>query len=102
MNCACTILNGGWCERHQVKKTAHWVHLCREVPGYWELWEAGKGPGQKWDPSMPSRGLGDTIAKLTHATGIDKVVKAVTKNRPGGCGCAGRQAALNRAVPYGR
>lgn len=51
-----------------------------------------------WDVSQPARGLGDVIAKVTHATGIDKVVKAVAGKK--GCGCAKRQAALNAAVPF--
>ena len=44
-----------------------------------------------------SRGLGDTIAKVTAATGIDKVVKAVVGKD---CGCRGRQETLNKLVPY--
>lgn len=40
---------------------------------------------------MESRGLGDTIAKITSAVGI----------KPCG-GCKKRQAALNRMVPYKR
>jgi hypothetical protein len=43
----------------------------------------------EWSPSQPSRGLGDTIAKLTNAVGI----------KPCG-GCKRRQRALNRLVPY--
>jgi hypothetical protein len=43
---------------------------------------------------FPSRGLGDTIARLAHATGIDRVM-------PAGCGCAERREKLNGAVPYG-
>jgi len=39
--------------------------------------------------NLPSRGLGDTIAKATKATGI----------QPCG-GCKKRQAKLNRLVPY--
>ena len=39
--------------------------------------------------SLPSRGLGDTIAKATKAVGI----------KPCG-GCKKRQAALNKLVPY--
>ena len=45
------------------------------------------------------QGLGDVIAKVTHATGIDRVVKAITG---GGCGCDKKQSALNRALPLGR
>lgn len=44
-----------------------------------------------------SKGLGDTIAKVTKATGIDKVVKAVAGND---CGCEARKKALNKLVPY--
>ena len=52
---------------------------------------------QRSEPPTRSRGLGDTIAKFTHATGIDKAVKAVTG---GGCGCAKRQKLLNEIFPY--
>lgn len=44
-----------------------------------------------------SRGLGDTIAKFTAATGINKVVEAIAG---GDCGCKQRQEALNKLVPY--
>ncbi len=44
-----------------------------------------------------SKGLGDTIDKITTATGIKKVVNKVTG---GGCGCGKRKAALNKAFPY--
>lgn len=43
------------------------------------------------------KGLGDTIEKFTQATGIDKVVKKVSK---GGCGCAKRKEKLNQLFPY--
>jgi len=46
---------------------------------------------------MKSKGLGDTIEKVTTATGIKKVVKAVAGED---CGCAKRRDALNRAFPY--
>jgi hypothetical protein len=49
---------------------------------------------------FPSRGLGDTIAKITHATGIAKAVEAVSKATGIPCNCPERQAALNEAVPY--
>lgn len=44
-----------------------------------------------WTPDQPSRGLGDTLAKLTHAVGIS----------PCG-GCLERQAAVNKLLPYGQ
>jgi len=43
-----------------------------------------------------SRGLGDTIAKITHATGIAKVVKIINPD----CGCDERQEWLNKKIPY--
>ena len=44
-----------------------------------------------------SRGLGDTIDKITTATGIKAAVKAVTG---GGCGCNKRREKLNTTFPY--
>lgn len=44
-----------------------------------------------------SKGLGDTVAKITKATGIDKVVKAVAGE---GCGCEERKDFLNNLVRY--
>lgn len=44
-----------------------------------------------------SKGLGDTIAKVTEATGIDKVVKAVVGDD---CGCEKRRQELNERFPY--
>lgn len=44
-----------------------------------------------------SKGLGDTIDKITTATGIKKVVKSVTG---GNCGCEKRREKLNKAFPY--
>lgn len=45
---------------------------------------------------MESKGLGDTIEKITKATGIKKVVDALS----GDCGCNKRKEALNKAFPY--
>jgi hypothetical protein len=42
-----------------------------------------------------SKGLGDQIAKLTKATGIDKLVHAVVED----CGCDERRAKLNAMFP---
>ena len=56
---------------------------------------------ENFDPNAPSRGLGDTIAKFTHATGIAKVVEVVTEALGiEDCGCGGRQEWMNGAVPY--
>ena len=47
-----------------------------------------------------SKGLGDTIEKITRATGIKKVVNTVAKAAGKDCGCGTRQKNMNRAFPY--
>lgn len=47
------------------------------------------------DPPKQSRGVGDTVAKFTRTTRIDRLA-------PSSCGCAKRQAALNKRFPYSR
>jgi hypothetical protein len=49
---------------------------------------------------MKSEGLGDSIEKITTATGIKKVVEAVAKATGKDCGCGARRDALNRTFPY--
>jgi hypothetical protein len=44
-----------------------------------------------------SKGFGDTVAKFTEATGIDKVVNFIAGED---CGCKERQAKLNKLFPY--
>ena len=44
-----------------------------------------------------SKGLGDTIEKITKATGIDKIVKKTIGND---CGCDERKQLLNKLFPY--
>ena len=51
---------------------------------------------------MKSRGLGDTIEKITKATGIKKVVDTVSKATGKDCGCGKRRDSLNRVFPYDR
>jgi hypothetical protein len=46
---------------------------------------------------MKSKGLGDTIHKVTTATGIHSLVKKATN---GGCGCDKRRKTLNELFPY--
>ena len=50
-----------------------------------------------------SKGLGDTIAKITHATGLDvvaeKIAHAMGKED---CGCKRRQEILNDLIPYNK
>lgn len=44
-----------------------------------------------------SKGLGDTIQKVTKATGVEKVVKKFFGDD---CGCDERRARLNKMFPY--
>jgi len=43
------------------------------------------------------KGLGDTVAAITKATGIEALVKGIFGEN---CGCDARQEALNKLVPY--
>jgi hypothetical protein len=54
-----------------------------------------------FDPSKPSAGFGDSIAKVTNFLGIDKLADAVAKLAGAeGCGCAERREYLNQLFPY--
>lgn len=44
-----------------------------------------------------SEGLGDTVAKITEATGIDKLVKFIAGDD---CNCEERKKKLNELFPY--
>jgi hypothetical protein len=47
------------------------------------------------------RGLGDSIEKITKATGIKNIVDAVNKARGvKDCGCGKRKDKLNKIFPY--
>jgi len=50
--------------------------------------------------SNESKGLGDSIEKITKATGIKKVVEKVTGEKD--CGCKKRREALNKRFPYNK
>ena len=48
-----------------------------------------------------SKGLGDDIAKVTHALGLDVVADKVAKSLGfDSCGCDERQKILNKLFPY--
>ena len=46
---------------------------------------------------MKSKGLGDTVEKITKITGIKDLVENLTK---GDCGCDERKEKLNKLFPY--
>jgi hypothetical protein len=47
-----------------------------------------------------SKGLGDTIEKITEATGIKAVVEAISEATGVDCGCDARKGVLNKLFPY--
>ena len=49
-----------------------------------------------------SSGVGDTVEKITKATGIKKIVETVNKATGKDCGCAKRKDTLNRLFPYNK
>jgi hypothetical protein len=51
----------------------------------------------KKNHSKASKGIGDTVAKITKATGIDKAVKFIAGED---CGCEERKEVLNHIFPY--
>lgn len=52
-----------------------------------------------WKKAQPSEGLGDTIEKITEATGIKKAVKWLAGED---CGCEERKEKLNQVWRYRR
>jgi hypothetical protein len=55
--------------------------------------------------SEPSKGVGDSIEKLTTATGIKTIVAKVNRimgKTEDGCGCKKRKDALNKKYPYNK
>ena len=57
------------------------------------------GKTTKTETTTKSKGLGDTIEKVTTATGIKAAVKAVVGED---CGCDERKEKLNKLFPYKR
>lgn len=47
-----------------------------------------------------SKGLGDTVEKITKATGIHKATQLIEKVTKKPCGCQKRKEALNKVFPY--
>jgi len=49
---------------------------------------------------MKSKGIGDTIEKITKVTGIKRVVDTISKSTGKPCGCDKRKKALNKLWNY--
>ena len=55
------------------------------------------------EETTESKGLGDTIAKITAATGIDKLVEEFAQSMgKEDCGCNKRRRKLNELFPYNK
>lgn len=50
--------------------------------------------------NMKSKGLGDSIEKITRATGVKHMVDTISEGLNIPCGCQGRKDALNKIFPY--
>jgi hypothetical protein len=48
---------------------------------------------------IAGQGLGDTVADITHLTGLDRVAQLYTQVTGNDCGCEGRRVKLNEMVP---
>ena len=56
---------------------------------------------KEFDTNQKSKGVGDTIAKITNITGLDKVADAVAKMAgKEDCGCNRRRQTMNELFPY--
>tara|TARA_R100000152_G_C6696894_1_gene127230 strand:+ start:57 stop:233 length:177 start_codon:yes stop_codon:yes gene_type:complete len=51
-------------------------------------------------PQQKSKGLGDTIEKITTATGIKSAIGKLHKVTGRDCGCNKRKEKLNKMFPY--
>ena len=57
---------------------------------------------KEWKKKQSSEGLGDTIEKITEATGVKKVVELFSKVTGIDCGCDERKEKLNKMFRYKR
>ena len=64
---------------------------------YYESLDKRTKEYKEWKASQPSEGLGDTIEKITEATGIKKAVKWLAGED---CGCDERKEKLNQIWRY--
>jgi hypothetical protein len=52
------------------------------------------------NPTNKSKGLGDTIEKITKVTGIKSIVEGAARVVKKDCGCGKRKDTLNKMFPY--
>ena len=93
MNCDNCNPGGGWCEVHQVDKSAVWVKLCQTNPKYRMAWDEGRGPGQ----AVPKR------QRRQKRQGPGTELTAIFANMRvfgnGGCQCKSHASQMDRWGP---
>lgn len=89
MKCQCPA--AGYCETHKRTMSKGQHEKCASSDALFEGFAKLKGR---------CMGLGDAVAKVTRATGIQAAAKVVAKLRGKPCGCGKRQDALNAAMPF--
>ena len=108
MECQCT--GAGWCERHQIDKSANMVRLCQKRGAHWEAWENGTGLGQirlgviaprppDVERDTAGEGWGDKVTTALKKMGVTEERYKAVKEKfglPPNCNCAGRREWLNK------
>ena len=87
----------------ELEKQGYYETIDKRSKDYREYkeWKASKRSEDynklKQNVESQSKGVGDTVAKITKATGVDKLVKFIAGED---CGCDERQVKLNKLFTY--
>ena len=87
----------------ELEKQGYYETIDKRSKDYREYkeWKASKRSEDynklKQNVETQSKGVGDTVAKITKATGVDKLVKFIAGED---CGCDDRQVQLNKLFSY--
>ena len=87
----------------ELEKQGYYETIDKRSKDYREYkeWKASKRSEDynnlKQNVESQSKGVGDTVAKITKATGVDKLVKFIAGED---CGCDERQVKLNKLFSY--
>ena len=87
----------------ELEKQGYYETIDKRSKDYREYkeWKASKRSEDynklKQNIESQSKGVGDTVAKITKATGVDKLVKFIAGED---CGCDERQVKLNKLFSY--
>jgi len=82
--CECPL--AGYCDRHGMKKNLHYHKLCQNHTGYFDMWEKGRGPGQKGKPKKRDKITGGTeVEKKANEAPLEQKLCKFCNNQ----GCTG-------------